>query len=1325
MSLFCIVSAFLVATAYANDPKGRNVEGTVTFYAEDHFDTNQHFKFGVVEDNASGERVFFKPSSTTQHLKTGDTVSIYVQNSDTHRLPAQPRLKGSKLSGPTAFAAGDQFSIVEKVELVSTSERRTRKARRSTVVTEERSILLMDIIHNLSNPNSWCDASCQLRSWWNSSLNINDAFYETSYGRIRFPKEKTHAVTVVLNMNASEIEDCDAGLMKEQALNATIDMLNASVVNAYDHWVFYIPDEVEGCDWGGLGSVGGGSIWLRSSGALIAAHEMAHNLGLNHASSDYDDDTDIDEEYGDVTCLVGGPSEWSGCNAPHKEQLGWLPEESVLTLDVQDVWGPCDEYTADGEYQYPSHGYRGFHNTTILGDTCQEWASQTPHTHDRTPEEYPGTGLDGEGNNYCRDPDGEGAPWCYTTNPDERWEYCDVINCAEYTFVKNNCKVFANMTLLGLGYTPNATEGYSTIRFIRERGGYYYLSFRPAAGVYDASMPKYLLNSVFLHYQETRTGNTRLVAWLNVGDEWRDKESGFRVQFHSSECPELRTALISVDMCPSSWPTLGSEFDECHSESLPIEARWYRGTVATTACGTPCIAWPKDDVDDYSNSGVSGDHNYCRNPDGSSAPWCRTNDGWGYCSVCGANLSCPPVFESTCDCSNNPVLGENYRGPLNVTVEGYTCQRWDETTPHDHDYFEDYGLGAGLDGNACRNPGAEEPRPWCYTTDPDKRWDFCDTCNEPPETFLQPPPPPPATDPIGCWMGQMRASSYRGKINYTKTGVPCQAWVSTTPHDHSLTPDNYPGAGLESNYCRDPDGEGTPWCYTTDPDERWDYCAVSLDETFDVTPEWVVMTQPEDGSSVKSIAVTSCYEYNDDAVTALTHLRNQNFDLMLELGDNIYSDTTNVCSQQRYYAMKRTNKEYDELLRSQIAVMATWDDHDFCYNNKGDDCDPDFRNESQKNFLTHYGVPKSDPRWTGDRYGVYDAKMFGSAETKDRVHVILLDARTARSPTYNDERRHARDARRRMANGFAPGECQGEASQMMDEDQWKWLEEELNKAAEVTVIGSGIQVLPPLASVDDVSLTDYCAYGENGARLMEARREMGEYGENEEDVCPPTSVFGGHTNCTARGTFYESWAEIGWERARLLKLAQKAINANKTKAVVFVSGDQHWAELGAKTIPYTEDGGKPQTVYELTGSGLAQSWDSSSDMYNDNRFPVNKCDHQGDSEFVHTCVTECTMDNYNVPWCYYEVNDGDKWGRCSNFVNVAPANYGEVAFDFAQNKVYLRIRLPNNTPDVAQEVTINLAPGNLDEDDTGINQCMTARGRRSFITESTCQNNNN
>ena len=74
--------------------------------------------------------------------------------------------------------------------------------------------------------------------------------------------------------------------------------------------------------------------------------------------------------------------------------------------------------------------YRGTLSVTPLGNTCMKWTVQSPHEHSYTPGDYPGFGLGDH--NYCRNPSQEsGGPWCYTTNPDQRWEYCNLLDNAQ------------------------------------------------------------------------------------------------------------------------------------------------------------------------------------------------------------------------------------------------------------------------------------------------------------------------------------------------------------------------------------------------------------------------------------------------------------------------------------------------------------------------------------------------------------------------------------------------------------------------------------------------------------------------------------------------------------------------------------------------------------------------------------------------------------------------------------------------------------------------------------------------------------------------------
>ncbi|CAH1250875.1 PLG [Branchiostoma lanceolatum] len=67
---------------------------------------------------------------------------------------------------------------------------------------------------------------------------------------------------------------------------------------------------------------------------------------------------------------------------------------------------------------------------------------------------------------------------------------------------------------------------------------------------------------------------------------------------------------------------------------------------------------------------------------------------------------------------------------------------------------------------------------------------------------------------------------YRGNTNVTRSGKNCQQWDENSPHVHSRTAHNYPHDDLRENFCRNPDNEAEPWCYTSDPRTRWEVCGI-------------------------------------------------------------------------------------------------------------------------------------------------------------------------------------------------------------------------------------------------------------------------------------------------------------------------------------------------------------------------------------------------------------------------------------------------------------------------------------------------------------------
>lgn len=68
-----------------------------------------------------------------------------------------------------------------------------------------------------------------------------------------------------------------------------------------------------------------------------------------------------------------------------------------------------------------------------------------------------------------------------------------------------------------------------------------------------------------------------------------------------------------------------------------------------------------------------------------------------------------------------------YRGNISITTSGKTCQRWDSQLPHSQEYGNNLPLGASIHENYCRNPDSRDAiTPWCYTTDANVRWEYCD-----------------------------------------------------------------------------------------------------------------------------------------------------------------------------------------------------------------------------------------------------------------------------------------------------------------------------------------------------------------------------------------------------------------------------------------------------------------------------------------------------------------------------------------------------------------------------------------------------------------------
>ncbi|VTU00768.1 Phosphodiesterase/alkaline phosphatase D OS=uncultured planctomycete GN=HGMM_F11F07C03 PE=4 SV=1: PhoD [Gemmataceae bacterium] len=257
----------------------------------------------------------------------------------------------------------------------------------------------------------------------------------------------------------------------------------------------------------------------------------------------------------------------------------------------------------------------------------------------------------------------------------------------------------------------------------------------------------------------------------------------------------------------------------------------------------------------------------------------------------------------------------------------------------------------------------------------------------------------------------------------------------------------------------------------------------------------------DDPKVLTKIAFGSCAD-QDKPLPIFDTIAAAKPDLLILLGDNMYADldrklkVTPDVIRDKYKLMEKVPGFAK--LKATCPMVGTWDDHDYGKNDAG--VEWEHKDEAQQALLDFFGVAKDDPRRT--RKGVYHAEIYGPPGK--RVQVILLDTRYFRSPI----KKAPFDPKTRIAACLPNTDPD---ATFLGAEQWKWLEEQLKKPAEVRLLASSIQLVS-----DD------------------------------------------HP--------FEKWANIPKEREKLHAL----LNSTKATGVIVLSGDRHLAEisLDTKSIGY-------------------------------------------------------------------------------------------------------------------------------------------------------------
>lgn len=246
-------------------------------------------------------------------------------------------------------------------------------------------------------------------------------------------------------------------------------------------------------------------------------------------------------------------------------------------------------------------------------------------------------------------------------------------------------------------------------------------------------------------------------------------------------------------------------------------------------------------------------------------------------------------------------------------------------------------------------------------------------------------------------------------------------------------------------------------------------------------------------AAVTKIAFGSC-GMQDNPQPVLSLAADNKPDAFIFLGDNIYGDTDNMDTLEAKYTRWMQQPDYKKL-DSSTKIFATWDDHDYGRNDAGKWYP--YKEQSKAIFLKHFKEPAESDRRKHE--GIYKAEYIKAGDKT--VQVLLLDVRSFRSNLLLHKKGDSLPRDYYFYNpDYKPHTSPD--SVLLGAAQWKWLEEELAKPADIRLICSGSQ-------------------------------------------------FGIEYNG------YEAWANFPLEQKRMLELIKKT----KASGVLFLTGDVHYAEI--------------------------------------------------------------------------------------------------------------------------------------------------------------------